>query len=296
MELSGATLHKGIRLDECRFTQGVYLRATSTRESFSARESAFEAIADFTDGLIEVNLDIGNARFNDQADFRRITVGKETRRADTTFSGVVLFANGRFQSTATFDGATFNGVANFDEAQFLETLYLKSNHKKVVFSEETFFTDLKVAGVCIISGATFRKNVNFTRASIKGGLYVNGCQFQSRAIFQLLDTSILDFSEDDHQKPTEFFGDADFFRARIHQDAFFVAVQFHEVAQFRFISIGGDAWFNSAPNGLPVRFRKDADFNQARISGSAWFRGAKFIGKADFTEGRIGNAAYFSPV
>ena len=183
VDLTGATLRRGLRLDGSRFEQGLALAAAKIGASFSARRAEFIGAFDAIDLSVGVTFDVSDACFYEQADLQRVLVEKAANFSHAQFQGNALFLNGRFRGVATFDGASFSHGANFDEAQFEETVYLRSDDKTLVFGGDVLFTDVKVGGMFFVSESLFQGRVDCTRARFDGGLQVFGSTFKSQAIF-----------------------------------------------------------------------------------------------------------------
>jgi len=143
----------------------------------------------FKDGLLEQVLDaaprnpagrpfIKSGRFKqavfDRADF-----------TGSTFSGIAVFNDVRFQGDVTFAGTTFSGNVSFRKAQFCGN----AGFQGAMFSNEASFAGVKYRGEARFSAATFGGNTVFEDAEFRDEASFRGVTFGddvwfARAVFR----------------------------------------------------------------------------------------------------------------
>jgi uncharacterized protein YjbI with pentapeptide repeats len=188
--------------------------------------------------------------------------------------GRASFDGARFTGPARFPGLTkFTDIASFDRALFSGAAIFDA----VQFCEKTSFEE-----------AVFVRGASFAKASFSKSAWFVRAQFRKLATFTAANFEYCTFNA------AQFDGDSAFLQAVINRNAQFVGTQFCGHAEFSFVQIKENAFFNSYyPHGEDTRFEKGANFNQARF-GNANFSRAIFARFPGFSQVHVSGGASFA--
>lgn len=227
--------------------------------------------------------------------------GKSVEIVNAMIDGVLQLDSVIVEGRITIQRTKVKGRVDCSYAQFIQLLRLDN----CTFESDVDFTAATVKKDIYLNGGSFEGAVDFTDVQIKGALYAQACTFlkeanfmacqvQRRAVFmgtafkqQAMFTGCR-ISGSAFFESATFAGEANFVSAWIDDRAMFDGVTFAQNADFARAHIGDSAEFNQ------TIFKKDACFHGVTIQDSGFFKKVDCSGKADFSYIRTGSNAEFT--
>jgi len=144
-------------------------------------------------------------------------------------------------------------------------------YKKPIFEDEADFGSTRIGNEADFSETVFRKQVNFSSATIEGSAFFNKSIFEDEVNFIA----------------TRFGGNATFDEAKFCQEAKFSIAKIMGYTKFNSVIFEKNVNFSGVIVGIAAefnntKFNKKAIFNSAKIEGAAFFRSAIFRSDFDF--------------
>jgi len=155
-------------------------------------------------------------------------------------------------------------------------------YKKTIFEDEADFGSTQIGNGADFRETVFRKQVNFSSATIEGAAFFNKSIFEDEAFFI----------------GARFGGNATFDEANFCQEAKFSIAKIMGYIKFNSVIFKGDVDFSGIIVGIAAefnntKFNQKAIFNSANIEGAAFFKSAIFEGDFDFIGVQSGLGAEF---
>lgn len=221
------------------------------------RENSFQSVYfslcnEFSNRIIEGNINFSSATFFDEAQFSRTTFEGEANFYKTTFEWGANFDKAVFKKHLRFDYSTIKNGCFFREAEFCA----KVNFNKAIFDTTCFFNK-----------SEFLQSVYFSQSQFLKYLYFDDAIFHENVEF-----AICLFNQYAYFSNTKFIDGANFVDSTFNDKAFFYRSKFENSVDFAKVRFGE----NSQIDFHETIFRDKVYFNKAIVEGYLEFLGNKF--------------------
>ena len=241
------------------------------------QHAVFQQGVALSEARISGDLDMAASSFEKEVGGNRLDVeGTLFLNNHAKFGGNVNLVGAKIGNDVDADGSTFGGSLSLASSEIKNDVFLR-NH--AIFSGEVNLVGAKIVGAFDASASSFAKNVNASRLSTDGSLFLKDGTFGGD----------VDLTGAKIGSSLEMDGSS--FRGAVHLGSIEVKsdVFLRNHANFSDEVILNGARISGALDGSESSFSKDVTASQFSTNGSLFFRNATFASDVDLTGARIGS-------
>jgi len=277
VNLVGAKIGNDVDADNSSFEGTLSLGSANIKSDvFLSDHATFNGDVDLNGVKIGGVLDASTSSFTKNVTASRLSTDGSLFLKGATFGGDLDLTGAKIGSNLEADGSTFGGALSLASSEIKNDVFLR-NH--ATFSGEVNLVGAKIVGAFDASASSFAKNVNASRLSTDGSLFLKDGTFGGD-----VDLTGAKIGSSLEMDGSSFTGAVHLGSIEVKSDVFL-----RNHANFADEVILNGARISGALDGSESSFSKDVTASQFSTNGSLFFRNATFASDVDLTGARIGS-------